>query len=287
VGVLGFAREDDFDSLIWSAAGRYGVDPAAVKATVAIESAFDPDAYRAEPAVGDASVGLMQTLLRTARGLGYPGDYDGLRDPGTSIEYGTAYLAQQGARYGWTDGAAYAAYNAGSARRDSQGYFVNSQGSRAVQARVNTWLRYWTAYREASATPGTAPGPLVGGGAVVPDILRDIVGSPEGTPGGGAAPPAAASDPLAALWEWWAPTPEPAASEPAAPVSVWEEWFGPAPAADGAAAPEPTTQDAATVETLLASLGFPAEAPAGENSGSWVPLALLGAAFVGLVLFLD
>jgi soluble lytic murein transglycosylase-like protein len=39
------------------------------------------------------TIGLMQIKLATARGVGYSGDADGLRDPETNLAYGVKYLA--------------------------------------------------------------------------------------------------------------------------------------------------------------------------------------------------
>src|ERR1700740_535886 len=39
------------------------------------------------------TIGLMQIKLGTARGLGYTGTAEGLRDPGTNLKYGIKYLA--------------------------------------------------------------------------------------------------------------------------------------------------------------------------------------------------
>jgi soluble lytic murein transglycosylase-like protein len=39
------------------------------------------------------TIGLMQIKLGTARGLGYTGTAEGLRDPGTNLKYGVKYLA--------------------------------------------------------------------------------------------------------------------------------------------------------------------------------------------------
>jgi soluble lytic murein transglycosylase-like protein len=39
------------------------------------------------------TIGLMQIKLGTARGLGYAGTAEGLRDPGTNLKYGIKYLA--------------------------------------------------------------------------------------------------------------------------------------------------------------------------------------------------
>jgi hypothetical protein len=114
-----------FDSLIWSVAQRHAVDPFLVKAVIAAESSFDPRAYRAEPQIGDASWGLMQTLYRTARDMGYTGAPEGLFDPATSIEYGTRYLKRQLLRYSGETARAVAAYNSGTAYTRPDGSFVN------------------------------------------------------------------------------------------------------------------------------------------------------------------
>lgn len=57
-----------------------------------IESSFNPHAYRAEPRIGDASYGLMQTLVRTARGVGFTGAPTDLYRPEISVHCGLAVL---------------------------------------------------------------------------------------------------------------------------------------------------------------------------------------------------
>jgi hypothetical protein len=125
-----------YDQLIWETAQRHGVDPYFVKAVVAAESSFDPKAYRAEPRIGDASYGLMQTLYRTAKDMGYTGAPDGLFDAATSLELGTKYLAYQLRRYNGRLPFAAAAYNAGTAYVDSAGRFKN-------QAYVDRVMRFY------------------------------------------------------------------------------------------------------------------------------------------------
>lgn len=62
------------------------------------ESQGNPKAYRAEPAINDGSIGLMQMLLRTAKGVGYPGvagsasNLSGLFDPPTNIHFAVRHL---------------------------------------------------------------------------------------------------------------------------------------------------------------------------------------------------
>lgn len=71
-------------------------DPRDVLAFVAVESGFNPNAYRFEPRLGEASYGLMQTLESTARDLGFTGPAEQLFDPATSLTFGMRYL-----RWSW------------------------------------------------------------------------------------------------------------------------------------------------------------------------------------------
>jgi soluble lytic murein transglycosylase-like protein len=92
-----------------------------IVATIAAESGGDPNARRAEPRINDESVGLMQTLVGTARqALGNRTlDGDDLLRPEISIEAGTAYIAQQRGLSHFDPPLVAAAYNAGSLRRDA------------------------------------------------------------------------------------------------------------------------------------------------------------------------
>ena len=64
------------------------VPEALVHRVIVRESKYRPDL------IGHGgTIGLMQIKLATARGLGYTGDADGLRDPDTNLTYGVKYLA--------------------------------------------------------------------------------------------------------------------------------------------------------------------------------------------------
>ena len=63
-----------------------------VLAIVEIESGFRPNAARWEAHKGEASMGLMQILLSSARDRGYRGCVAGLLDPETNIRFGMAHL---------------------------------------------------------------------------------------------------------------------------------------------------------------------------------------------------
>ena len=104
---------DDYLAIVRANAARYSVDPADILALIEIESGGDPNAFRAEPQINDASYGLMQLLGKTARSLGYTGDFDGLYDPATNIELGTRLWSQLAAQYGGDKQAMASAYNSG------------------------------------------------------------------------------------------------------------------------------------------------------------------------------
>lgn len=111
---------DNYRALCAAAAKQYGVPVELIVATIATESSGNPSARRAEPGIGDESVGLMQTLVRTARFATGRSTLrgDDLLDPRTSIEAGTAYIASQRGSTHWDAPLVAAAYNAGSLKRD-------------------------------------------------------------------------------------------------------------------------------------------------------------------------
>ena len=108
-----FPREKDFEAEIAAAHRAFPVVPVnIIKAIIAAESGFNPQAFRAEPQLKDASRGLMQLLYRTAQSVGYAGRPDGLFVPSVNIYYGTKHLANLVTRLGeWER--AFSAYNGG------------------------------------------------------------------------------------------------------------------------------------------------------------------------------
>lgn len=124
-----FARENEFDPLVNSAvesvANMDGPWPipkdrafALVKGLIAAESSFNPSATRGEPHLGDASIGLMQVLYSTAKGLGFPGPtgdvtkLTGLYAPATNTYYGARLLRKLLLQAG-NEAGAISAYNGG------------------------------------------------------------------------------------------------------------------------------------------------------------------------------
>lgn len=143
----------DFDDIIFEKARVHGLDPILIKAIIQAESNFDPRAYRYERHINDASRGLMQILLGTARWMGYTGDAGddqtrsgGLYDPRTNIEYGTRYLKYLRNRFAGDLGKMISGYNTGpgNVRIGPDGRFSN-------QAYVDRVLRFFRSARSATA----------------------------------------------------------------------------------------------------------------------------------------
>ncbi len=102
-----------FDPLIARQARRHGVDAALVKAVVAAESAFEPDAVSPKGALG-----LMQVIPETAERYGVADDRkrtvaQKLLDPAINVDVGTRYLRDLLALFADDVALALAAYNAG------------------------------------------------------------------------------------------------------------------------------------------------------------------------------
>ena len=77
-----------YEQLVATHAKANNVPEVLVHRVIVRESKYHPDL------VGrGGTIGLMQIKLATARGLGYAGDAQGLRDPDTNLAYGTKYLA--------------------------------------------------------------------------------------------------------------------------------------------------------------------------------------------------
>ncbi|MDQ6621194.1 MAG: lytic transglycosylase domain-containing protein [Pseudomonadota bacterium] len=102
-----------FSPLIEKHAGRQAVDPALVKAIVAVESGFEPGAVSPKGARG-----LMQVMPQTAARYGVSSDKKStaeakLMDPAVNLQVGTRYLRDLLARFADDIVLTLAAYNAG------------------------------------------------------------------------------------------------------------------------------------------------------------------------------
>jgi soluble lytic murein transglycosylase-like protein len=85
---LALAQRAQYDALVTSHAQANGVPEALVHRVIVRESK-----YQAHLVGRGGTIGLMQIKLATARGLGYTGDAEGLRDPATNLTYAVKYLA--------------------------------------------------------------------------------------------------------------------------------------------------------------------------------------------------
>ena len=151
-----YRRENHFDDYVTAASREWRIPPWLVKAVIATESSFNPAAHKDEPNLDppDASRGLMQVLLKTARGLGYQGqpghprDLSGLYSPQLSIQLGTKLLRELVDRFPneqW-DGI-YAAYNAGRPRRDEDGEFLNDEAVTRFRDQADYFRPGWRQLR--------------------------------------------------------------------------------------------------------------------------------------------
>jgi soluble lytic murein transglycosylase-like protein len=87
-------RVDRFWDIINEMAIKYQVRQSLIQAVIHWESGGNPNAFRAEPRINDASYGLMQILGSTARAMGWTGtDPKELYDPRLNIDLGTKYLS--------------------------------------------------------------------------------------------------------------------------------------------------------------------------------------------------
>jgi soluble lytic murein transglycosylase-like protein len=81
------ARDAQYDALVASHAKANNLPEALVHRVIVRESGYRPQL------VNRGNIGLMQIKLGTARGLGYTGTSEGLRDPDTNLTYAVRYLA--------------------------------------------------------------------------------------------------------------------------------------------------------------------------------------------------
>ena len=82
------AQHAEYDALVATHASTNAVPEALVHRVILRESRYQPSLIGR-----GGTIGLMQIKLSTARGLGYTGTAEGLRDPNTNLTYGVRYLA--------------------------------------------------------------------------------------------------------------------------------------------------------------------------------------------------
>lgn len=141
---------NNLTALIEWANERHALPMTLIQAVIRVESGGHPWAVRYEPAFFEryvkdqgfkvwagcsrdteerlraCSFGVMQIMGQTARELGFQSVFlTELCDPVIGLEWGCRYLLRQLQRYDGDRESAVAAYNAGSARRDVNGLWVN------------------------------------------------------------------------------------------------------------------------------------------------------------------
>jgi soluble lytic murein transglycosylase-like protein len=85
---IAHAQRAEYNELVARHAQANAVPEALVHRVIVRESRYQPHL------VGrGGTIGLMQIKLATARGLGYTGSAEGLRDPDTNLTYAVKYLA--------------------------------------------------------------------------------------------------------------------------------------------------------------------------------------------------
>jgi soluble lytic murein transglycosylase-like protein len=120
-----------YDELILEVARRHGVEPALVRAVVAVESAFDCEAVSPRGAVG-----LMQLLPSTAAEYGITD----LTDPRENLEAGVRHLGKLIRRFEGNLDLILAAYNAGEGRVRKAGGVPAIRETRTYVERVKETL---------------------------------------------------------------------------------------------------------------------------------------------------
>jgi soluble lytic murein transglycosylase len=126
-------RDWQYDGLIGLTAREHDLQPALVKAVIAAESNFDPDAVSRKGALG-----LMQLMPRTAESLGVENPFH----PVENVRGGTRYLRLMIDRFGDLE-RALAAYNAGPEAVDRYGGIPPYRETRDYVKRVMTYYRHY------------------------------------------------------------------------------------------------------------------------------------------------
>lgn len=140
------------EPLIRQAATKHGIDPALVKAVIAAESGFNPQAVSPKGAIG-----LMQVIPDTGARYGVTGDArrsaaQKLADPKTNITTGVCYLSDLLRMFSGNLELVLAAYNAGEGAVQKHGNDIPPYAE--TQNYVKTVLQFYRYYNPVAAVPG-------------------------------------------------------------------------------------------------------------------------------------
>ncbi len=130
------SKSDRFNTMISSAADRYEVDPALIKAVIMAESTYNPKAVSKQGAEG-----LMQLMPRTARSLGVKNAFN----PAHNINGGVKYLRQLLDAFNDDVKLALAAYNAGASKVRRHGGIPPIKATRYYVKKVFAYYHHYKA----------------------------------------------------------------------------------------------------------------------------------------------
>ncbi len=150
--VLQHPNAPTVEPLIRQAARKHGVDPALVKAVIAAESGFNPQAVSPKGAIG-----LMQVIPETGERYGVTGDArrtlaQKLADPKINIATGVRYLSDLLRMFSGNLALVLAAYNAGEGAVQKHGNDIPPYAE--TQNYVKTVLQFYRYYNPVAAVPG-------------------------------------------------------------------------------------------------------------------------------------
>jgi soluble lytic murein transglycosylase-like protein len=156
-----------WDAIIDADATQYGIEPALVRAVIAAESAWNPQAVSGT----GSSYGLMQLNI-AAQGI----TADFAFNPAAAVGFGARVLADQLRRLGDVS-LALAAYNAGTSRSAADLTARIAGNVNGVGDYVTTVLDYLGYYRGLASLASSPPVPpdAGGGGAVPGELGGDVL----------------------------------------------------------------------------------------------------------------
>jgi hypothetical protein len=230
------------------------VPEALVHRVIVRESKYHPDLIGR-----GGTIGLMQIKLATARGLGYQGDAEGLRDPETNLTYGVKYLA--------------GAYRAAESNHDravhlyAAGYYEVAKRQRLDRARHPEPVLASAPPKDAEPSSDVAAEPKEAAAAPVEVAKSDQAAKPEEAAADlEAAKPNTVAAPKRT--STGAPRPKTASASKTAlkPIDLIPSFLKPKPASKGHSKPAPKKLADAKERVPRPPAGMPASTSGGANA---------------------